>query len=627
MNLRELIVRKNDAGNESFTGPLSMIIFIGLIGAFFYWAFKSTSENAGFIDEGGSASVNQIAEATTQYSNVKIESNEEASSLGSIRGLQDETVKPTVKVDKRPRNVIIDSINSEKRQFYGDLSNGDDRFEAGSNSDQNNSIFGLFDSNNSGIELNESLDLLLAAAGYQKVDTGKYENSQRTIYPQDYRDLNDLLNQLGFYQHDESRFINNIGLLIDFNRADFKGGTLVKGLYQVNLSNGEYIARETIKSKAAGQLTINGEPILNIDDHSIITDQNGRLANIQSDADIVTPSGENYVVRRSTLKITRPKKEKTQENNGIEPLVFYGVPLETEAEKNAEATRKDPFAEGNYLPKGFKIPVVLLNTIRSDINDPMILFSAVNDVTAFGKIQIPKGTRFIASMAANSAGTSPSGDRIPFKISAVLYPDGSETALKGTVLGIDRQVGIKGYYIPLPLYVQTYPVMTEMAIAMLSQWANQGSQIEEITANTLGQVTGFSLAEDDEYDPRAAAIEASISSIRKMANQHVDALYSRHAPHVKIPHLEPAYIMVMQNTDLSQSSIKERAESEPTIDPEVLMQLAKQLSQPSDEASLTQNLAQEVIRRGEEAIKSAIQNGEINLSDVVPNTINSNQLF
>lgn len=223
-------------------------------------------------------------------------------------------------------------------------------------------------------------------------------------------------------------------------------------------------------------------------------------------------------------------------NFSIDALIAYKrKPTPEGTTKKPAAQQPYPWGDGLFLPRGQNIPLYLLETIRTDDVQPIIICGVARDVLDVKRerVIIPFGTRLLISVNAGPD----KGQRVVATPSSFQFPDGSELAVAGVIKGYDKMTGLPSYYIPPPTWVQMSAYVNDFLSGYL------GLIYEKQQMNTQLSIGGVTVGQTQPtFDPKMEAISATSEVIRDYAKQQMTELQARYAPYLVVPAGTPCYM-------------------------------------------------------------------------------------
>ncbi len=244
----------------------------------------------------------------------------------------------------------------------------------------------------------------------------------------------------------------------------------------------------------------------------------------------------------------------------LSDLVVYRRKTETSAPAQASPPQQPAakkWTEGKFLPRGHPISLYLLEFIRTDQAQPLIIFGVARDVKFHGKIIIPFGTRLLTTVS----GTPSKGNRVAVAPSSFQFPDGTELAVSGVMKGADKMTGLPAYYMPPPTWVQLSGYVNDFLSGYLALIYDRQQSLNKLQ---IGSVTVG--ASTPAFDPKLEAISATSQVIRDFASRNMDELQARYAPFLIVPPGTPAEMELIAPLTLETAGIDVAPLQQPRIE-------------------------------------------------------------
>ena len=207
------------------------------------------------------------------------------------------------------------------------------------------------------------------------------------------------------------------------------------------------------------------------------------------------------------------------------------------------------FETKQFLPRGAIIPVYVLSMIKTGNLEDIVELGVAKNVVAFGKIQLPFGTRILGSSSQEG-----DGDRIAVNIDTILFPNGDELPISGIVKGTDKGPGIKAYYIPQPLWMQLLPYVNNFIAAYLNSLQNTIVQPITVT-DSSGQTATYENQVSDSFDPQTQLVTSAAQALQQATVETMRSLNNLYKPYLVVPPGTPAFVQLRQATDLTRRRV------------------------------------------------------------------------
>lgn len=237
-------------------------------------------------------------------------------------------------------------------------------------------------------------------------------------------------------------------------------------------------------------------------------------------------------------------------------LIVYEAPEPPVAPVVAPSTvHLTGFETNRFLPRGTLIPVYFLTNVQTRLLEDIVILGVAENVIFNHRVQLPFGTRLLGTAAAGAQGT-----RIAINIDTILYPDGSELPISALGKDVDRGPGVKGYYIPQPLWVQLLPYVNEFVASYIDTF--QKTREQQTTGLTPGGITVSQTQQVTDYsDPGTVALASASTALRdqmKFTQQQLNSVYQ---PYTVIPVGTAAFVQLRSAVDLTSGSVNGASKS------------------------------------------------------------------
>jgi hypothetical protein len=278
-----------------------------------------------------------------------------------------------------------------------------------------------------------------------------------------------------------------------------------------------------------------------------VTDENDTRDN-EPDLILVTPTpGPTPIIAQPVPTVMQ-----------IDPaqLVVEGVqptptPVTDNRPPNPSPPRPRPsgFETKNFLPRGAVIPVYILSMVKTGDMEDMVEMGVAKNVVFNGKVQLPFGTRILGSAAM--AGD---GDRVAINVDTILFPNGDELPISATVKDMDRGPGVRGYYIPQPLWVQLLPYVNNFLAAYLNTLQKTiTTDVTYVTPNGMTITQQQQVA--DMSDSQTQLLSSASESLQQATIVTMQELNKLYKPYLVVPPGTPAFVQLRQATDLTRRRV------------------------------------------------------------------------
>ena len=144
-------------------------------------------------------------------------------------------------------------------------------------------------------------------------------------------------------------------------------------------------------------------------------------------------------------------------------LLFTNVPAAAKAKKTGYEVKK-------FLPRGQKIPVILLSKINTSVGSMPVEMAVAKDVEFNGKLQLPFGWRLM--------GTANQGPnhKVNVRVNTIIDPQGKEYPITAMVLSLEQEPGFDGYATESPLMLELLPLASTTVKTFMDALKNVTTQ-------------------------------------------------------------------------------------------------------------------------------------------------------
>jgi hypothetical protein len=143
--------------------------------------------------------------------------------------------------------------------------------------------------------------------------------------------------------------------------------------------------------------------------------------------------------------ISSSKKDQDTYHFVDQLLLFTNFPATVKAKKTGYEVKK-------FLPRGQKIPVILLSKINTSVGSMPVEMAVAKDVEFSGKLQLPFGWHLMGS-----ANQGPN-HKVNVRVNTIIDPQGKEYPITAMVLSLDQEPGFDGYATESPLMLELLPL-------------------------------------------------------------------------------------------------------------------------------------------------------------------------
>lgn len=126
--------------------------------------------------------------------------------------------------------------------------------------------------------------------------------------------------------------------------------------------------------------------------------------------------------------------------------------LFTNAPEPATKSKTNGFEIKKFLPRGHKIPIILLSRINTSVGAMPVDLAVAQDVLFNGKLQLPFGWHLI--------GTASQGPnhKVNVRVNTIIDPQGKEYPIHAMALSLEQEPGFDGYPLESPLMLELLPL-------------------------------------------------------------------------------------------------------------------------------------------------------------------------
>lgn len=243
-----------------------------------------------------------------------------------------------------------------------------------------------------------------------------------------------------------------------------------------------------------------------------------------------------------------------------------------------KATHQTGFQSKQFLPRGHKIPIILLDTINTAVGNMPVELAIARDVLFNGRLQLPFGWKLY--------GTASPGPnyKVNVQVNTIVDPQGREYPINGIVLNLDHEPGFTGYPLVSPFLAQILPV-AQSSIATFLEAAKDVYSQQAIIPTGAGTV----VANQNQPDLTAKnkLLDGTAQVLQNAMARKIDELYKLYPEGTTVPRGTLGWIYLMTPLDMtlgetggSQKFLAED-ESKPAPNIITLAQQQASLSGPS----------------------------------------------
>jgi hypothetical protein len=144
---------------------------------------------------------------------------------------------------------------------------------------------------------------------------------------------------------------------------------------------------------------------------------------------------------------------KASEASNVESYHYVStLLLFTNAPEPAAKGKTNGFEIKKFLPRGHKIPLILLSRINTSVGAMPVEMAVAKDVMFNGRLQLPFGWHLI--------GTASQGPnhKVNVRVNTIIDPQGKEYPIHAMVLSLEQEPGFGGYPLESPLMLELLPL-------------------------------------------------------------------------------------------------------------------------------------------------------------------------
>lgn len=168
------------------------------------------------------------------------------------------------------------------------------------------------------------------------------------------------------------------------------------------------------------------------------------------------------------------------------------------------------------IPRGHPpVLAIVTETVSTLADNQLVTFALIEPLIFNGRTVLPVGTRLLGTASGGHV-----RDRMNVSVSAIQWPDASETAVSAIARDADGQVGVRGYYIAEDISAQ----ISTYGVAYAQSWLAKFATPQPSLASVVGTA--------QTPDPfRQQLAEFLIAQTRQQA----EVLKERYKPYVVVP--------------------------------------------------------------------------------------------
>jgi hypothetical protein len=120
--------------------------------------------------------------------------------------------------------------------------------------------------------------------------------------------------------------------------------------------------------------------------------------------------------------------------------------------QTAVKARKTGYEVKRFLPRGQKIPILLLSKINTAVGSMPVQMAVAKDVEFNGKLQLPFGWHLMGT------GNQGPNHKVNVRVNTIVDPQGKEYPITAMVLSLEQEPGFDGYATESPLMLELLPL-------------------------------------------------------------------------------------------------------------------------------------------------------------------------
>jgi hypothetical protein len=253
---------------------------------------------------------------------------------------------------------------------------------------------------------------------------------------------------------------------------------------------------------------------------------------------------------------TDPMVTHQQGNSGVqapnaEVKFYYADRLLVIAPPTAaeEVTNKSGFVTRHFLPRGYKIPIILLNQINTTIGTMPVEMAIAKNVEFNGKLQIPFGWKLFGTASAGS------NHKVHCTANMILDPIGREYPITGIVLDLKQEPGFDGYPTESPLLLEVLPLFQTTVSTFMGAAKDVVNQPTLIPGGILGGSNLVANTQTYELNAKNQMLDGAATVLTGMLDKKVTELTKRYPEGDIVPRGTLGFILVTQPLDMNLGTV------------------------------------------------------------------------
>ncbi len=251
------------------------------------------------------------------------------------------------------------------------------------------------------------------------------------------------------------------------------------------------------------------------------------------------------------LNVSSPYGPNIIDGQSLDGVKFYYVD-ELVAVKEPQAAKqgsKSGFATHHFLPRGYRIPVILIDKINTSLGTLPVEMAVAKDVEWNGRLQIPFGWRIFGTA---SAGT---GVKVNVRANMILDPVGKEYPITGLVLNPGLEPGFDGYPTDDPLLLQLLPIAQQTIGTFMAAAQDTTTQPTLVSGGGMGGSNMVANMQVYTLDAKNSILQGTAQALTMLMNQKVQELQKLYPQGEIVPRGTLGYLLVTSPVDLNLGQI------------------------------------------------------------------------
>lgn len=204
------------------------------------------------------------------------------------------------------------------------------------------------------------------------------------------------------------------------------------------------------------------------------------------------------------------------------------------------------FALKHFLPRGYKVPVILLSQINTSVGSMPVELAVAKSAEWNGNIQLPFGWRLFGTANAGA------NHKVNVTINMILDPEGREYPVNGMVLNDNKEPGFDGYPLPSPFLHQVLPTFQQSISAFIN------AAKDTITMPTVvGGYTSNLVAQTETYklNARNALLDGAAHVMERALERKIAEMSKMYPEGTVVPQGMTGYMLLLSPLDMKTGEI------------------------------------------------------------------------